>query len=211
MLRTETLQWSISDEWLFVAQPLRTRLFTLVLKSVQEEETTVSAFVFVKYGGAASRGFDSLSYSQRERADHRCCCWEGPEDPGRTEDHLDSSGLAAAAGGKTRINVKENQMIKSVTSQSELTSKEASRASALLWPSRLAGEGLKVISGCMWLPGVELCWVGGGLQGWGGALWRNGWLLGGPCILCCRGLWDWSVLSGRGICEEQKIYMNWHL
>ncbi len=98
--------------------------------------------------------------------------------------------------------------IKSVWSQSELTCKEVSRMSALLWPphwpSRLA-EGLKVISGCMWPLGAELCWLGGGLQPWGGPLWCNG------RIRCCRGLWDWSVLRGWGVCDrKQKIHMNWH-
>lgn len=95
--------------------------------------------------------------------------------------------------------------IKSVWSQSELTSKEASRMSALLWPphwpSRLA-EGLKVISGCMWPLGAELRWVGGGLQAWGGPLWCNG------CILCCRGLWDWSVLKEWGVCDRTKQNNN---
>lgn len=68
------------------------------------------------------------------------------------------------------------------------------------WP---CGLGLKVISGRVWLLGAEFCWLGGGLQGWRGALWWNCWLLAGPCILCCRGLWDWTVRTGWGVCQER--------
>lgn len=101
-----------------------------------------------------------------------------------------------------------------------LTSSEGSGMSAGPWPPACpSAAGLKVMSACGWLfwPG---CWGGRGWRGgWedGGPLWCNGWadwLLGwgDACMPGCMEAWDWSALTGRGICrgrrQERWVYLH---
>ncbi len=103
-----------------------------------------------------------------------------------------------------------------------LTSREGSGMSAGPWPPACpSAAGLKVMSACGWLfwPGCWGCW---GCRGWrggwedGGPLWCNGWadrLLGwgDACMPGCMEAWDWSALTGWGICrgrrEERWVYL----